>query len=136
MKSKAKKKLITIPKLKAKVQKEFNRFIRERDKGHDCISCGNPIEEGEGQAGHFFGVKKFNWMRFREDNVHLECISCNAFNHESLIYYTINIERKIGPKRFQYLVNASRNKQPEFTREELNELLIKYGQMGKTKGNV
>ena len=40
----------TLPKLKKKAQDTFNKWIRNRDAGLGCISCGADIDH----AGHYF----------------------------------------------------------------------------------
>jgi hypothetical protein len=111
------------------VQTYFNRAIRLRDS-HDgvftCISCEKTFPIEVMQAGHFFGTHSYNWMRYQEYNVHGQCNSCNGFSHESLIFYTLNIQKKIGINNFNKLLTDSKTKKPEFTRAYLNELLNKY----------
>ena len=34
----------TLPKLKKKAQETFNKWVRNRDAGKGCISCGGPID--------------------------------------------------------------------------------------------
>lgn len=124
-----KKKLISIPALKKKVQSHFNKFIRERDSHNGffiCIACGKKLPIEKMHAGHFYGTRNFNWLRFNEDNCHGECSQCNTFNHESLIGYTLNLPKRIGQARFESLIEKSKERLPEFTRLELESLLLKY----------
>ena len=85
-----KKKLQTLLK---DFEKIFNRYIRLRDRGKPCISCG---EYNELQAGHFFAVSGYKALRFDEDNVHGECARCNCWDESHLINYQDNLESKIG----------------------------------------
>lgn len=57
-------------------QTAFNKFIRARDHGKPCISCGalNPIGW---DAGHFMTVGGHPELRFTEINCHRQCGSCN-----------------------------------------------------------
>ena len=96
LKEKKKKSLVTLPKLKSKCQELCNEYIRLRDKGQPCISCGQTTTL---QAGHFFAVKGYDSLRFNEDNVHGECASCNCFNESHLIGYYDNLLIKIGVER-------------------------------------
>lgn len=122
---KLKKKKLSIPQLKKRIQGKFNLWIRQHKSETVCIACGE--EKQNMVAGHFFGVHKYNWMRFVEDNCWLECSSCNSFNHESLIGYTLNLQKKLGSERFNKLLEESKVRKPEFTREELETLTQKYG---------
>jgi len=124
------KKLKSIVSLKRQAQRYFNKYIIKRDRISDtefqCIACHKRYTIDKAQAGHFFGTKKYNWMRFNEDNCHIECIYCNAFNHESLINYTLSIQVKLKQERFLRLLEESYIKKPEFTRIQLEEIINKY----------
>ena len=74
--------------LKSKVQVEFNKFIRFRDRGQPCISCGEIPKFVN--AGHLFCVKKYDGLRFHEHNVNVECSSCNNFDESHVIWYRYN----------------------------------------------
>lgn len=100
------KKTVTLPKLKAKLQEVFNEYIRLRDKGERCISCGlrnysNP--NAYLQAGHYYPVSGYDGLRFDEDNVHGECARCNCFDESHLIGYGENLIKKIGQERYDAL---------------------------------
>ena len=104
----AKKK--TTAKLKQDLQKVFNKFIRERDSDgirFTCISCGETKPVDQMNAGHFFAVGGYDGLRFDEDNVHGECAYCNCWNESHLIKYTINLQAKIGLKRFNELLERA-----------------------------
>ncbi len=135
----AKKK--TTAKLKQDLQKVFNKFIRERDSDgirFNCISCGETKPIDQMNAGHFFAVGGYDGLRFDEDNVHGECAYCNCWNESHLIKYTINLQGKIGLKRFNELLERAqaykRNGQVSFLnrleskwyRPDIEELLKHY----------
>lgn len=83
----------SIPDLIARAQKRFNKFIRERDKGKPCISCGKT--NGTLQAGHYYKVNIAS-IRFDEDNVHGECEYCNGFDIDHLIGYRKGLVKRYG----------------------------------------
>lgn len=116
----------TLPKLKADLQKVFNEFIRLRDAGKPCISCGNITTL---QAGHFYSVKTYDGLRFNPDNVHGECVRDNLFDDMHLLQYQINLTDRIGEKRYKDLVNASKAYKAngyKWSRSELEELISFY----------
>ena len=121
------KKTKTIPKLKKELQIVFNQFIRLRDKGQYCISCGEPKEL---QAGHYFAVGGYDGLRFNEDNVHGECAGCNCFNESHLIGYGDNLLEKIGLVRFTNLkLNAKEYRNSnrfKWSRSDLMEKISYY----------
>lgn len=116
----------TIGKLKQDLQKVFNAYIRKRDEGKPCISCGlhKPL-----QAGHYFAVSGYDGLRFDEDNVHGECAGCNCFNESHLILYGENLKGRIGEDRYEALKQRAKDYKQfgnKWSRGELEELLILY----------
>lgn len=101
--TKTKKKLQTLLK---EFEKVFNQYIRQRDKGKPCISCG---QYNELQAGHYFAVSGYKALRFDEDNVHGEGACCNMFNESHLILYGINLKNKIGERDYNDLLRRAEN---------------------------
>src|SRR5574344_2644733 len=90
----------TLPKLKMDLQKILNEYIRLRDSGKPCISCGG---FGEMQAGHYYAVMGYDGLRFDEDNVFCECVRCNCFDESHLIGYGSNLINRIGIERYKAL---------------------------------
>ena len=125
-----KKNKITTAKLKGILEPIFNHFIRLRDKGKPCISCGKVKTL---QAGHYYSVKMADAFRFDERNVHGECAGCNCLNQDHLILYTKNIEIKLGKEELEdlhYEVSKyKRNRNSlkyKWYRHELEEKIIYY----------
>jgi len=83
-------------------QKEFNAYIRERDKGNPCISC-NKHHPGQIHAGHYRSVGACPELRFNEDNCHAQCAPCNNHKSGDIINYRINLIDKIGDDRLSNL---------------------------------
>jgi hypothetical protein len=96
-----KRKPKTLPKLKAELQIIFNAWIRQRDEGKPCISCGQ--FKPDMQAGHFYAVGGYDGLRFNQDNCHAECVKCNCFDESHLIGYSDNLLERIGLERFNKL---------------------------------
>jgi hypothetical protein len=116
--------LQSIPRLTAKAQQIFNRYIRTRDEGLPCISCGS---NNGNQAGHYFSVKGFSALRFNEWNIHLQCAGCNLFKHGNQAMYRIGLVERIGEKAVNELeYEAVKNRVKKWSRTELNELIEKY----------
>lgn len=117
----------SIAELKKEAQITFNLWIRQRDKGLPCISCGKVKEL---QAGHFFAVKGFDGLRFDEDNVNGECVHCNCFDESHLIGYSENLEKKLGKTAFENLKKRAkeykRNIGFKWNREELENIKKQY----------
>ena len=90
----------TLSQLKAIAVTHFHKFIRNRDKDKPCISCGKYTTL---QAGHYYSAGKHPIIRFNEDNVNGQCLSCNYYKSGDLINYGHNLIDKIGTTRFERL---------------------------------
>lgn len=101
----------------------FNKFIRYRDEGLPCVSCGNPPKKKN--AGHYFSSGGHSNVRFDEDNVHLQCEHCNTFLSGNLLNYQIGIEKRIGVERLIEL-QAKAHIEKRWSIEELKELIKIY----------
>ena len=120
------KKKKTLGKLIQDAQKVFNKWIRERDKGKPCISCGafNTL-----QAGHYFAVGGYAGLRFDEDNVHGECARCNCWDESHLIGYGVNLEKRIGQENVLKLHHRAaeyKRNGYRFSRSEVLDIIEKY----------
>lgn len=89
---------------KKAAQIAFNAFIRERDKGNDCISCGKNTGS-KINAGHYKTTAAYPELRFNEDNCHLQCEKCNSFLSGNIEHYRPNLIKKIGRERFDKLTD-------------------------------
>lgn len=84
------------------LQGAFNAWVRARDAGHACISCGRH-HRGQLHAGHYRSVGSEPALRFEPDNVHLQCAPCNTHLSGNLIPYRANLIRKIGIERVDWI---------------------------------
>ena len=103
-------------------QKVFNRYIRTRDHGLACISCGRFSEFMD--AGHFKSVGGHFALRFDEKNVHGQCQSCNRFNGGRLIEYRDGLILRYGQELVDYLEGPHDLK--HYTIDDLKALRKKY----------
>ena len=101
-------------------QMVFNKYIRERDKGNNCISCGKVPKKIN--AGHFYNANNHWSVRFDERNVHVQCEHCNTYLSGNLINYQRNLIDKIGVKEYNDL-SSKANETRNFTKEELKEII-------------
>jgi hypothetical protein len=112
------------------LQKVFNTYIRQRDKGKDCVSCDKKLIGNDVNASHFFSVGAYPNLRFNEDNVHSSCISCNQHKHGNQKEYDLRLPNRIGIERYNKLLE-DRNKPLKINIDEIKELIYIYKQ--KTK---
>jgi len=117
--------LETVQSLTKKAQITFNTFIRVRDAGKPCISCGKILRD-KYDAGHYFSSGGHKAVAFDEDNVHGQCVYCNRHLHGNLLNYQIGIVERIGERIF--LIQEKAHQTRKFTKEELIEIMKIYKQ--------
>lgn len=104
-------------------QTHFNHFIRLRDNGLWCVSCGLPPKKKN--AGHYFSSGGHSNVRFDEDNVHLQCEACNTYLSGNLLNYQIGIEKRIGAQKLLELHERAHTEK-RWSVDELKEIIRIY----------
>lgn len=88
-------------------QREFNRFIRERDKqaGYPCISSGRQLDwSGNAvDAGHYRSVGAAPHLRFDERNCHAQSKHDNQYKAGNVVEYRLNLIARIGLEQVEAL---------------------------------
>jgi len=103
-----------------KAQKLFNKYIRLRDKGKPCISCGY-VGNRQIHAGHYIPVGRRPALRFNVLNCHAQCSICNNYKSGNLAEYRINLIEKIGLEKVEWLEAHTQTK--KFDVEYLKRLI-------------
>lgn len=119
-----KEELMTASDWRNKLQAIFNEFIRLRDRGKDCISCGKRLGERY-DAGHLYSVGRFPELRFSELNTHGQCVHCNRDLHGNGAMYRKNIVNRIGIKGLKDLDNQI-GKMNHYSIPEIQEMISDY----------
>lgn len=114
-------KMKRIPDLIREAQREFNAYIRARDKEQPCICCGQPLRAGEvGGAfdcGHYRSTGSASHLRFDERNANGQRKHCNRYGAGRAVDYRIGLIARIGREAVEAL--ESDNTPHKWTREEL-----------------
>ena len=111
-------------------QKWFNKFIRLRDGSDDCISCGREYVTGNGgkfsmfDAGHYRSVGANPELRFEESNCNSQCVRCNRELSGNVANYRINLLKKIGSEKLEWLEGPHEPK--KYTIDDLKEIIQEY----------
>lgn len=136
-KANAKEKLKTLSEYEAEAKKEFQKFIRLRDKDLPCISCGAKNCE-EWAGGHYYAAGMYSGLMFDERNCHKQCNQyCNKYLHGNLLEYRKGLIQRYGYHFIQCLDNdatALRNR--KYTKLELIEIKAKYRSKNKYVENL
>tara|TARA_R110000764_G_scaffold120559_1_gene208264 strand:+ start:536 stop:1000 length:465 start_codon:yes stop_codon:yes gene_type:complete len=108
---------------KDSAQSAFNAYIRYRDKDDNCISCGRN-HTGQYHAGHYKSRGGHCELAFEELNCHKQCSACNNHLSANLINYRINLIKKIGIDKVDWLEGP--HELPHYTCEDLKEIELYY----------
>lgn len=118
----------TKPQLVRLAQTAFNTFIRARDAGKSCISCGTPLPAekvgGAFDCGHYRSVGSAPHMRFVEDNAHGQCKHCNNHLAGNHVTYRQGLIARIGLPAVE-AIEADQTLR-KYTKEGLVEIARQY----------
>lgn len=122
--------LETIPELIRAAQREFNAYIRERDKDQACICCNRPLGEAEAggsyDCGHYRSTGSAPHLRFDERNAHAQRKQCNRYGAGRAVDYRVGLIARIGREAVEAL--ESDNRIHKWQREELRSIRDTYRQ--------
>jgi hypothetical protein len=125
-KSEMKKDLLTNSDYLKLAQAVFNKFIRLRDQGLMCISCGKQMKEGNVDAGHLWSAGGHSNLRFNELNVNSQCSRpCNKDLSGDPNNYRIGFIKKYGKEKLDYLDSIA-HVTKKWSKDELEKLITKY----------
>lgn len=83
-------------------QTAFNGWVRARDAGKACISCGRH-HQGQNHAGHYLSVGARPELRYEPLNVWLQCAPCNTYLSGNAVLYRLALLAKIGTEKLEWL---------------------------------
>lgn len=102
----------------------FNAWIRLRDQGLPCISCGTTADV-QYAAGHYRTVASCPELRFEPLNVHLQCNrNCNMAKSGSILEYRIELVKRIGAEMVEWIEGPHEPKR--YTIEDLKAIKAEY----------
>lgn len=105
-------------------QDAFNAYIRARDAGQPCISCGTTADV-QYCAGHYRTVGACPELRYEPLNVHRQCNkNCNLEKSGNIVEYRIRLVKKIGADALAWLEGPHEPK--KYTIEDLKQLAALY----------
>ena len=85
-----------------RTERKCNEYIRLRDEGDPCISCGT-LTSPSFQAGHFISVGSNPTIRYNEYNINLQCSQCNVFKGGNQLLYEEGARKKWGDEKIDWL---------------------------------
>ena len=105
-------------------QTAFNQYIRARDHGLGCISCGTNKQDIQYHAGHYRTRKAAPQLRFDEAQVWLQCATCNNHLSGNLINYRRELLNRIGQAEVDRI--ECDNTEARFTIEDVKRIKAEY----------
>jgi hypothetical protein len=108
-------------------KKVFQKWIRNRDTGLPCISCGCSLSGGVYHAGHYKKSEIYRGVIFNEFNVNGQCIKCNLYLDGNESNYRSGLVKKIGEQKVIELEElAEQTRKYKYSDAELEEIKKKY----------
>jgi hypothetical protein len=107
-------------------QTAFNAWVRARDAGQPCISCGR-FHQGKNDAGHYRTVASAPELRFEPLNCHLQCSPCNTHKSGDIVNYRISLVQRIGAEKVAWLEGPHPPK--KYTVSDLKALTAHYREL-------
>ena len=107
-------------------QSAFNSWVRERDAGLPCISCGTTANV-QYAAGHYRTTQAAPELRFEPLNVHRQCNrNCNMGKSGNLIEYRVGLVARIGAEAVAWLEGPHKPK--HYSIDDLKAIKAEYQQ--------
>jgi len=114
-----------------------HEYIRLRDKGKDCVSCGIQYLE-DFQAGHFYKAELYSNLKYDEFNISGQCRQCNLRKEGNESGYRAGIIQRYGFEHLRYLDEKAKSYKQnnfEWDRTQLVEIRDYYKQKLKELKN-
>ena len=125
-----KDKLKTLSQYESEAKKEFQKYIRFRDKDLPCISCGTKKALFDG--GHFRKAEIYLGLIFDERNVHKQCRKCNRYLGGNEGEYRVGLVNRFGEDFVKQLENDSiRLRNYKYSKQQLIDIKEHYKELNK-----
>ena len=105
----------------------FQAWVRNRDNGLPCISCGNP-NPSDWSGGHYFPAGVYRGLIFDERNCNAQCNTyCNKYLSGNLIEYRLGLINRYGKDFVEQLESEKEAKRVyKWSDQELENIKQKY----------
>lgn len=123
---KQKEDLLTLQDYLKLAQQVFNKWIRQRDEGLNCISCNKPMRKGNIDAGHLWSAGGHSNVRFNELNVNAQCSRpCNKDKAGDINNYRLGFVKRYSAEQLEELDKIA-NVTKKWSKDELKKLINEY----------
>jgi hypothetical protein len=101
------KKRLSVKRLARKLFPIHAKFIRMRDKGKPCVTCGAPWKDTH-QCGHYMS-RGYHATAWDENNSHSQCYRCNCILKGRVAEHAHKIDEMYGPGTAEAIYQKARN---------------------------
>jgi hypothetical protein len=81
-------------------------YVRARDEGKPCISCGNEWKPNF-HAGHGYKAETYETLKYHLHNINGQCEQCNLRKDGDFAGYSLNLPDRIGLENYNELVRLA-----------------------------
>jgi len=127
-----KRELQTKPELTKIAQRAFNAYIRWRDYGKPCISCGVLPQNkfgGSMDCGHYRSVGSAKQHRFNPLNAFIQCKRCNRDMSGNIVEYRKALVKRFGAAWVEALEYD--NRLADYTHDDLRRIATVYNRKAR-----
>ena len=114
-------------------QAAVNAYVRARDAGKPCISCGR-MHEGQWHAGHYLSRGAHPELALEPLNIWRQCAPCNTYLSGNQIEFRKGLIERRGAKLVDWLEGPHEPK--HYTIDDLKAIKEKYVAMRKEMLNA
>ena len=114
--------------LTKKAQEAVNEYVRWRDYGKPCISCGalpdyhKHLKGQSADAGHYRSTGSAPHMRFVLGNINSQCVKCNRELSGNVVEYRKSLVAKHGE---EYVLKIEHDNTPrKYSKDELRRIAV------------
>lgn len=114
-------------------QSAVNAYVRARDAGKPCISCGR-MHEGQWHAGHYLSRGAHPELALEPLNIFRQCAPCNTYLSGNQIEFRKGLIARRGVKLVEWLEGPHEAKR--YTIEDYKAIILKFKAMTKEMANA
>lgn len=120
--SEERKDRVKLATLLVNVRNSVHLFIRTRDIGKPCISCGTGWHS-EFQAGHLYKAELYSNLKFEIRNINGQCKQCNLRKDGNESGYRVGVIQRFGKEHLDYLDSKAQSYKKNDYHWDRDELL-------------
>ena len=115
------------------LQVQVNKYVRTRDKGKPCCTCGTTNPGIKYDAGHYRSVGSCKDLRFELTNIHRQCSQqCNQYGSGMRKEYSEFVVKTYGQAHLDWLDGPHKALKEQFpTHDSIRDEISRYKQLNK-----